>query len=770
MPRPCLTPLETHRNLLALLALCSACDAAPPSLDPTDAGPDRPDTRMPMDAGDLPDASSPDISAPDGSPPDAGAPDASPPDVSAPLPCDDGNPCTRDWAEAGGCVFEPRPDETPCEDGLLCTLGDRCRAGTCEPGARQVSTLEKTSEARSFGGLYGAVLGLGSGNFVFLDRAGRESQLVSARIRQNVELRARSSISTTFHDAPQLVSATDEGRFAIVDESFGGDRVLIVYTLASDGRVMEHARAPVPSPGYAPASMVIADDEAYVCANFFFGGSVLHRFEIGRALRHVETLALSSSACSQIAFDAGSKRLFLNTSDGVRTLRLGGSPVEQGVFHGRARPRIANGLLALHDASGIELLDPTDLSLLGRIQGRFAAFHVGEDAIWVEGIRPAAGTSEGYVAAYRATAPYDPIAELVLHTFASAVSNDEALASAGGPRHYIHSYTKRILRLDGGDIAEVRDARIGDLSRLQARGSEVAVRSRFTAHRLAGGASLDFVAGGSHEAATLGHSLELSEHPALWSTRNPSTYARDPDLVEIRSHDVPQLSLRRYDADERAHTVGNISLPSEPAYLLVAGDHLYRLRAVPGAFAAELQRFAFRRDMQPELIQTLRLSDDVQLEGAALQLGLHVDPTGRTAVVTAGLYGTDGQQVGRLFFVDLSDSSVEMVELGEMPGRARIHERRVVASATSVTYFWSADDGLRSLPIATLGPLAFDGETAYLGDYNGMSTIAWTATSSASATHLELPGPARSIDGFDGGLLVGAGPALQVLTPACPAW
>ena len=42
-----------------------------------------------------------------------------------PLPCDDGEPCTADTCEAGGCAFGPK-----CADGNACTL-ETCVDGTC---------------------------------------------------------------------------------------------------------------------------------------------------------------------------------------------------------------------------------------------------------------------------------------------------------------------------------------------------------------------------------------------------------------------------------------------------------------------------------------------------------------------------------------------------------------------------------------------------------------------------------------------------------------
>ncbi len=48
--------------------------------------------------------------------------------------CVDSNPCTADSCdEETGCTFEPL-DDTPCDDGVACTIDDVCRAGICEAG------------------------------------------------------------------------------------------------------------------------------------------------------------------------------------------------------------------------------------------------------------------------------------------------------------------------------------------------------------------------------------------------------------------------------------------------------------------------------------------------------------------------------------------------------------------------------------------------------------------------------------------------------------
>ncbi len=52
--------------------------------------------------------------------------------VGAAIGCDDGNPCTIDGcAPVSGCTHLPPTAKTPCDDGSACTLGDACTAGGC---------------------------------------------------------------------------------------------------------------------------------------------------------------------------------------------------------------------------------------------------------------------------------------------------------------------------------------------------------------------------------------------------------------------------------------------------------------------------------------------------------------------------------------------------------------------------------------------------------------------------------------------------------------
>ena len=53
------------------------------------------------------------------------------------LECDDANLCTDDVCQPGvGCVFTPNSE--PCDDGNQCTVGEQCQAGWCKGGAGAV--------------------------------------------------------------------------------------------------------------------------------------------------------------------------------------------------------------------------------------------------------------------------------------------------------------------------------------------------------------------------------------------------------------------------------------------------------------------------------------------------------------------------------------------------------------------------------------------------------------------------------------------------------
>lgn len=52
--------------------------------------------------------------------------------VGSPRICNDNNPCTSDSCVDGACRYSPLANNTPCDDGDVCTIGERCVNSICE--------------------------------------------------------------------------------------------------------------------------------------------------------------------------------------------------------------------------------------------------------------------------------------------------------------------------------------------------------------------------------------------------------------------------------------------------------------------------------------------------------------------------------------------------------------------------------------------------------------------------------------------------------------
>jgi len=53
--------------------------------------------------------------------------------AGAAVQCNDGNPCTADACGTNGCAYTQTTN--PCDDGQLCTINDKCSAGSCKGGS-----------------------------------------------------------------------------------------------------------------------------------------------------------------------------------------------------------------------------------------------------------------------------------------------------------------------------------------------------------------------------------------------------------------------------------------------------------------------------------------------------------------------------------------------------------------------------------------------------------------------------------------------------------
>lgn len=53
--------------------------------------------------------------------------------------CDDGNPCSAETCVSGFCQWQFVPNGTPCDDGQFCTVSDNCQVGVCSGTTRDCS-------------------------------------------------------------------------------------------------------------------------------------------------------------------------------------------------------------------------------------------------------------------------------------------------------------------------------------------------------------------------------------------------------------------------------------------------------------------------------------------------------------------------------------------------------------------------------------------------------------------------------------------------------
>ncbi|MBM4386272.1 MAG: hypothetical protein FJ088_00955, partial [Deltaproteobacteria bacterium] len=58
--------------------------------------------------------------------------------------CDDKNQCTNDYCDlnTGECKYAPLNDNAACDDGNICTEGDKCQKGVCESGENKCDCME----------------------------------------------------------------------------------------------------------------------------------------------------------------------------------------------------------------------------------------------------------------------------------------------------------------------------------------------------------------------------------------------------------------------------------------------------------------------------------------------------------------------------------------------------------------------------------------------------------------------------------------------------
>lgn len=265
----------------------SECDAGSPDAEPT------------PDAGTDPDA------GPCDCPPDAGP---------APTHCDDHNPCTADSVVDGVCRFAPREDDTPCEDGDLCTLGDHCAAAACVSGARADGAFARLGQLDSLGGKYVA---MGDGRFVTISRdevLRARVQLVSRTQSGLAPISAWSGYFSLFSQSEVLAEAFEaQGVVAVASQ---GGRDLALFSVTDDEIVQRDVR----ELSGQIVSMSGRGERLWMCSGNAFSGYQVLLVDITDPSAPVEAgaISLGPTPCGSVAVNGDGTRVYVNTTAGVR--------------------------------------------------------------------------------------------------------------------------------------------------------------------------------------------------------------------------------------------------------------------------------------------------------------------------------------------------------------------------------------------------------------------------------------------------------------------
>ncbi|MEM1022766.1 MAG: hypothetical protein AAGD10_04200 [Myxococcota bacterium] len=738
-----------------------ACEEGGVDLEPrADAG------RQEPDLGTRPDM---------GTPSDAGTE----PDGGTPLPldpyCDDGNPCTRDRILGDGCRNDPLPDGAICEDQDYCTLGDSCQAGVCASGTQSYGPMAAMGQSHSFGTLYGSVMAVDEGRFIFVDSPNQGSRLEVVHIDGQVEPRSHyvDPDLSLFSNERLAWTALGLGYVAWIEDRFF-DRDIVIARLDDDDQVVEESRLELPEGTPSVRSLVRAEDRIYLCANDFFAGAGLLRLDWtpGKPPRFAGSLALGERSCGEMATSSDGARLYFDTSSGARWMELAQEPpVVQPPLGGVATPHVLGERLYLHGRDEIRVLNEESRALIMTIPGRYDGISVSPLGIWTESTVNANGGTESRVGFIDPAVGPEPIDEVTIQFIQlNALSDPIRLTSDG--RRLVHSFTKRVFELDGDRIKELSHPRLGSPPQILGRGGEIVAWSRFTSHLIDLSDPLRprFSVGGPHG---LDPAATLTDPPgSLWSDLNPPGII-EPNLIRLRS-DARRIMRRSMTASGPTEEDG-FELQAGDGLAGMWGDSIYRIEPQgAGRLEATLRRLRVPLNGPPLSLDSWALipSEGINLGLVKPSLAIDVDPVARRAVVALGIIRSLEDQEGFLFDVDLQTGTIrEIARLNEAPRALRVVGDRVAYVAGLDIVFFELDqgevsrvDGFERFIEHALG---FDGERLYVSEYRRILALPWAATSSSGASRIQLDAVPTSLSFTAQYGAAATANSITTLLPAC---
>ena len=708
----------------------------------------------------------------------------------SPAYCDDGNPCTIDSIDGGGCRFDAVADDTICEDGDLCTLGDRCRSGQCLSGDRADGELSVLGQLDSLVGKHAPI---GHGRFVTVSR----DDLFRARVQ--LVSRTASGLATISSWAGDLTLAVlgideilahafeDTGAVAV---AAAGDRNVRLFT-AGETEVVPRGEIEVSGQIVAMAGH---GARLWLCTRDFFTGYRVTLVDLRDPdlPGEIGGISLGGHACGSLAISEDGHRIYMETSDGVRfvdaaPLDTGGDPALSDVIAPRSGISISGSYLILMTSAGVRILREADHQevITVPVTRARAATLIG-DRLLIEGNRASGGDTEVFVAWYDALGAGGPtlLDEVLLSTYIGAPQTSSFRTATDGATAIIGT---RLFDLTHDRLDEVRVPQLIPLRSLARAGNGV------RAYVASGASGIDatdaghpvFAAGGAFGAPSSILNIAIDDSLALPSlVSGLGQGLEDPTRVPLDTSNpyfASPLLVHRWVFDEHAGVVSNdwFALPHQGrSQLLTAGDFMYRLR-LPSPSRPGVQLQGYWLPAMTGGVQAVPAFDLAVPAGTTGRRGFDVDPTSRVAVVSTEAPGSSGDLEPALMFYDLSRSPpavIDTVPADAVYSQLRVSGDRVVAVSSNGIVFYQRGKGeVSRLQTDAFEEqlLAFDGQVAYVGQLHiipGASTYELAAATfggGAPPVLVEVNGVATSLVALDHGLAVGFDAQLVTVHPHC---
>lgn len=716
--------------------------------------------------------------------------------------CDDGDPCTSDLFLDGACRHDTAPNGMPCDDGDLCTLGDRCVSGECVTGERQSGPAAVLGRVRTYGTMSNSVVvSPGDDRFFFIDAPGDRTRITSTHLADGA-LATDASVSLSARFAPPVATAFGD-LLAVADAnssfSIGGPpRLIGLSSVAPDGSITLRGSISIGLGGTVPAITTLTGSgtRLFVCTNFAFISppvqGTLHWFDLSDPDQPVSVATGAvGGACGSIAASADATRVYVNSVNGVRIADLskydGSGTItfeEAKLVPGDSGLHARGDVLIARSGSELRVFDePTRTQLSSFTVPGIRSAALTDAGIFVQGDRVVPGGTEFFVGLYdQAGAQLDDRAVM---SVAYAVGASYQKPVVGGNTGFC-TWNNQLFSLSDGAINPIATPRVGVLNQLFAgAGDVVHSRSRFHSHRIDVSDPLNpsIVAGGPHRNPWLGIKLDRSLLPsALLSELNLESSDLPSELIDVRAPLGHATSTRvepiLIASDEHHMTLSmSFELGAGPAAVLNAGDFIYRAELRSGK--VRLRRFSkdamFQRweDGGPFVgLEAASLDLELDVPATSSFVRFDVDPVARRAVVGAGTYSPEIASI--LHVIDLSAQPPLVVHSSTPaypPGIVAVHGDWIAYSDGSNVNFRRTGSDTDESSVSGLGIesiLAFDGTVAYLGD-SGSVRVVKRGVNGEGALLAQLPiqGRPSALVSTPNALAVVASGELVTLSPEC---